>query len=345
MAVAGGKLRIFSSPDLIHWQFESIDETLVTECPDLFPMYIDGDPSQRTWVLSGGGRWYMLGDFDGRRFSPNSPRIPFTEAVDFYAGQTFDSAPAGRRVMLSWLHAWRYGNKLSPQGITHAMPTDPWSGGCLTVPYELSLRTTPFGPRLMMHPAAELASIRQPILELQDTPLSPGTNPLADIHEASLDIELDVAMQQATRIAIRVSAGGGAAAEDRRPPGSGGLEGVAPATPGAGVAAAETGSYYVLAYDAARGILQVDRRNSGMKHLPTFLELIETPLPPPANGAVSLRILLDQSCVEIFAADGSTVLPAIIFPDPQRPNLELFAEGGECRIKKLFVHRMPPVVA
>jgi fructan beta-fructosidase len=341
MAVAGGKLRIFSSPDLIHWQFESIDETLVTECPDLFPIPIDGDPARQTWVLSGGGRWYMLGNFDGRRFIPTSPRVPFTESVDFYAAQTFDSAPDGRRVMLSWLHAWKYGNKLSPQGITHNMPTDPWSGGCLTVPYELSLRSTPIGSRLMMQPVAELANIRQPILQLRDTPLVRGANPLAEIHEASLDIELDVAIQPNTRIAMRISAGG-AAAEDRRPPGSGGLEGVAPATPESGVAAAESGSYYVLAYDALREVLQVDRRNSGMKNLPTFLELIETPLPMPRDGNLSLRILLDQNCVEIFVADGSAILPAIIFPNPHRPTFGLFADGGDCRVQRLAVFRMLP---
>lgn len=312
MAVAGGKLRIFSSPDLVHWRFESIDESLTTECPDIFPMNIDGDTARQTWVLSGGGRWCIMGNFDGHRFIPQSPRMAFTQAADFYAGQTFNDAPDGRRIMLSWLHCWQYGNKLSPQGITHPMPTSPWAGGCLTVPYELSLRTTRQGVRLIQQPVAELTALRVPLLEINNTKLSPGENPLAGIKDASLDIELEIDLQHASRIGLKTPAGS--------PPN------------------------YLLAYDALRGILLFDRRNSGLENVPNFCKCLETPLPPRADGILALRILLDRNCIEIFDADGLTILPAVMFPDPSRPTLELFTEGGVCRIRHLAVYSMSSAI-
>ena len=58
MVVAGGTLRFYSSPNLRDWTFESINSDIHTECPDFFPLPLDGDPTQTRWVLSGGGNWY-----------------------------------------------------------------------------------------------------------------------------------------------------------------------------------------------------------------------------------------------------------------------------------------------
>ncbi|MEI7672514.1 MAG: glycoside hydrolase family 32 protein, partial [Deltaproteobacteria bacterium] len=93
MVVAGGKVRIFSSADLIRWRIESISEDIQTECPDLFELPVDGNPDRARWILSGGGKWYMIGDFDGRKFIPGTERLPMTYGPDCYATQTWSDAP------------------------------------------------------------------------------------------------------------------------------------------------------------------------------------------------------------------------------------------------------------
>ncbi|OZB80984.1 MAG: glycosyl hydrolase family 32, partial [Microbacterium sp. 13-71-7] len=58
----------------------------VWECPDLFPLSVDGDPSEVRWVLlislnpggiaGGSGTQYVIGSFDGVRFLPDEPMPP-----------------------------------------------------------------------------------------------------------------------------------------------------------------------------------------------------------------------------------------------------------------------------
>jgi sucrose-6-phosphate hydrolase SacC (GH32 family) len=77
------KVRFYASPDLKHWahlsDFGPAGATQgVWECPDLFPLPIDGETNQTRWVLivnvnpgapaGGSGCQYFVGRFDGQRF-------------------------------------------------------------------------------------------------------------------------------------------------------------------------------------------------------------------------------------------------------------------------------------
>ncbi|MFI9004501.1 GH32 C-terminal domain-containing protein [Streptomyces sp. NPDC053541] len=78
------KVRFYSSKDLKHWTHLSDFGPRnavggVWECPDLFPLPVDGDPGRVKWVLvvnlnpggiaGGSGAQYFVGDFDGTRFT------------------------------------------------------------------------------------------------------------------------------------------------------------------------------------------------------------------------------------------------------------------------------------
>ena len=124
MVVAGGPIRFYSSPDLIHWEPEAMQPEIVTECPDLFKLYIDGTDEYK-WVLSEGGRFYRIGDFvevdgvwtfvtdeDPNNYDEYNPlsngiaRYYTNYGADAYAAQTFSDAPDGRRILvqLSLIH-------------------------------------------------------------------------------------------------------------------------------------------------------------------------------------------------------------------------------------------------
>ncbi|WP_281262293.1 GH32 C-terminal domain-containing protein [Saccharothrix carnea] len=78
------KIRFYSSKDLKSWEplsdFGPAGATGgVWECPDLFPLPVDGDPGKTKWVLvvsinpggiaGGSAAQYFVGDFDGTRFT------------------------------------------------------------------------------------------------------------------------------------------------------------------------------------------------------------------------------------------------------------------------------------
>ncbi|MHC5543876.1 glycoside hydrolase family 32 protein, partial [Singulisphaera rosea] len=57
----GGKhtIQFLSSTDAIHWKDESAIDGFF-ECPDLFPLRVDGDPARTLWVLTAADSGYML---------------------------------------------------------------------------------------------------------------------------------------------------------------------------------------------------------------------------------------------------------------------------------------------
>ena len=139
-------IQFFSSPNLKDWTFQSRIDGFF-ECPDFFELAIDGDPSRKKWVLSDASGGYMLGTFDGRTFKPETPKLPGHFGKGFYAAQTFNDIPDsdGRRIQIGW------GQMDSPGMAFNQM---------MLFPTELSLKSTPDGPRLARKPIREIGKLR-----------------------------------------------------------------------------------------------------------------------------------------------------------------------------------------
>ena len=126
------------------------------ECPDLFPIAVEGTENIIKWVLlislnpggltGGSGTQYFIGNWDGREFLADdvSPRW-VDYGRDNYAGVTFNDAPNNRRVFIGWMNNWEY---------AHNLPTDPWRGA-MTLPRELSLISKTGKLLLAANPVAE----------------------------------------------------------------------------------------------------------------------------------------------------------------------------------------------
>ena len=133
-----------SSPDLKAWTRESQIDGFY-ECPDLFELPVKGsNPPRSLWVLSAADGQYRLGQFDGHRFTPETPKLTLWHG-DFYAAQTFSDTPDGRRIQIGW-----------SRGID--FPGMPFNQQ-MTVPCELTLRATAEGPRLCAEPVAEFTRL------------------------------------------------------------------------------------------------------------------------------------------------------------------------------------------
>jgi fructan beta-fructosidase len=183
-------IEILTSPNLKDWTPASEIEGFF-ECPDLFPLTIDGDPKEARWVLTAASSEYMIGRFDGKVFTPETPKLKGHMGKGFYAAQTFSDIPAadGRRIMIGWL-----------QTPSPGMPFNQ----SMSVPLELTLLTTPEGPRLSFMPVKELESLRDATKRIGPIELKPGDDPLAGITGDLLDIRLQFEPTEASDLELTV---------------------------------------------------------------------------------------------------------------------------------------------
>jgi sucrose-6-phosphate hydrolase SacC (GH32 family) len=136
---------IYNSNDLKHWEYQS--HTIgFWECPELFELAIDGNPAETLWVMYGASGTYMLGNFDGKTFTPVTSKLAF-EFGSIYAAQTFNNIPLedGRRIQIGW-------DRVEQPGM-------PFKGQ-MSVPTELTLRTTQSGVRLFACPVKEFDNLQ-----------------------------------------------------------------------------------------------------------------------------------------------------------------------------------------
>ena len=137
---------IYTSTNLRDWTYQSHVNGF-WECPDLFPLPVDGNPNDVRWVMLGASNTYMIGSFDGKTFTPESGKHRFSTGA-IYAAQTFNNTPDGRRIQIGWANIEHRG-----------MPFR----GQMLLPTELTLRTTKDGIRLVSKPIAEVSSLLKPL--------------------------------------------------------------------------------------------------------------------------------------------------------------------------------------
>jgi fructan beta-fructosidase len=203
MIVAGGRAQIYTSPDLIHWTFNSaltyLDGSPVySECPDLYCLPVDGNPNNRKWVYVGGGSFYIIGDLKKVKgmyqFVATSQRNDcYNGGSDVYATTSFYNDPKGRRVSMSWI-----------QDYSASSYEDKNWNGAMTVPYETTLRTVDGQIILCSYPVEELSTLYgETVWEGSD--LSVGSsNVLPEITEKIYRMELSLDLGDSTSLTIRI---------------------------------------------------------------------------------------------------------------------------------------------
>jgi len=173
-------IRFYTSKDLKQWTYQSRVEEYF-ECPEIFEIALDGEPANTRWIVYAANGAYSIGTFDGRVFTPESGPHPFNFGNCFYASQTYNGIPAedGRRIQVGWG--------------TVNIPDMPFNQ-MMTFPCELSLRSTPEGPRLFARPVREVALLHGVKHEWADKPIPEGSEALkgvaGDLFHVLAEIEL-----------------------------------------------------------------------------------------------------------------------------------------------------------
>jgi len=278
------KVRLFGSEDLRTWKalsdFGPAGATGgVWECPDLFPLSVDGDPTDVRWVLDvdinpgapqgGSGGQYFVGRFDGTTFvNENSPGTTLwaDAGKDFYATISFSDIPEadGRRIWIGWISNWQYANQ---------EPTEIWRGA-QSIPRVLGLRRGPEGIRLVQSPVAELETLRT-----GGTVTVPQSR--SEVLPPSADIQLDIPRGQWREAGLRFS---NSAGEE------------------------------VLVGVTSSPEAFVDRRRSRRESWHAEYPARHAGEVRWIDGRITMRVLFDRSVLEVFVNDGERVMTDRVYP-------------------------------
>ncbi len=165
--IDNGLLEFFTSTDLKSWT-KTCELNGFHECPELFELPVDNDPSNKKWVVYGANGDYMIGSFDGVVFTPETSKIRFHYGNCFYASQTFNNMPEsdGRRVQMTWGQV--------------EMPGMPFNQMIL-FPVTLTLHSTASGIRMFVNPVDEIESLYSRDWSWHNEVASAGSNILSSV--------------------------------------------------------------------------------------------------------------------------------------------------------------------
>jgi len=179
---------LFTSPDLKGWtRIGDISIPGCSECPDIFELPVDGNPSKTKWVFWGANGSYVIGTFDGTDFKQEGDAIRLYAGGTAYAAQSFSDIPKedGRRIQISWLRC-----------IMTDMPFNQQMG----FPVELTLHTTDDGIRMFAEPVREIEHLHKKAHSWKSLQVKPGENPLSSVTGDLFDIRADISVGKADEI-------------------------------------------------------------------------------------------------------------------------------------------------
>ena len=176
---SGGDIDFYESKNLLEWKYLSTAPQC-WETPDFFQLPLDGDRARMRWVLHECSAAYQIGDFNGREFVAATKKQKTFDGA-YLAPYTFDNAPDGRRIQVGATPGFNY--------FQHD-PSLPVNGG-ITLPNEVTLRTSPTGPRLYLNPVKEIETLISARQEFRKSTVADLSAKLTGIQSGLFDIEFE----------------------------------------------------------------------------------------------------------------------------------------------------------
>ena len=154
-------ISFYTSKNLIDWNFENHLPGFY-ECPDLVELSVNRRADDKRWVLIDGDGSYLIGQFDGKKFTPETQKIKGDFGKNYYATQTWSNIPEedGRTIQIAWM---RGGN----------FPEMPFNGQ-MNFPCELSLKNYKEGIRMVRTPIKEIQLLHKKGKHFEEKNLIPG---------------------------------------------------------------------------------------------------------------------------------------------------------------------------
>lgn len=161
------------------------------ECTDLFELPVDGDAKNTRWVVYAADAKYAVGRFDGKTFTPEHEGKRQVHYGPYYASQTFDNSPDGRKIQIGWVQVQAPG---------------PYNQH-FSFPHCLTLHTTEDGIRMFAKPVKEIETLRVKSNKADAQKLAAGQPVNLPVGSDLLDVLLTVEVGSAETIELTVPGG------------------------------------------------------------------------------------------------------------------------------------------
>jgi fructan beta-fructosidase len=199
MAIFEGGTTFYGSKDLIKWNRLS-NIGFGYECPDVFELPLDGDKDKMKWVLQDANGSYLVGQFDGTKFTPEQDRLVMDVGPDFYAAQSFfrPNLPTKELIQIAWHDHWNGG-----------IGEKPWERNA-TFPVEVGLVTYDGKMRITRTPIPAIETIYKGTKKWQDKTIkdaASGTNIFDGVQSKTFDLtaEFDLTGATAKEIEFKIA--------------------------------------------------------------------------------------------------------------------------------------------
>ncbi|WP_342249160.1 glycoside hydrolase family 32 protein [Sphingomonas sp. OTU376] len=296
---------IFTSPNLKDWTYASSfgpagGRGKNWECPDLFELPVQGGaPGEKRWVLTvnlgdnavggGSGGQYFVGDFDGKRFVPVAGWGDQPRWTDY--GADFYAAVSYNDLPGSDPRRIWIG-WANDWRYAEAIPTWP-SRGLMTVARTVALSKTADGYRILQAPVSELAALRG-APERAVLPLAEAATPLP-IPGGKAEFEAELDTGTAGQLTLALTDG--------------------------------QGWQTLIGVNPAVGEVFIDRTRSGPHFHDGFANRHIAPV-DLKRRKVKLRVLVDESILELFINDGEQTITDRFFRGGGPLSWSASARGG-----------------
>ncbi len=277
------KVRLWKSTNLLDWEQAFDIPNKAAECIDMYEAAVDGDPNNRRWVIANAGTGYEVGDFDGRSWKgygnqdTDGKPLRFDYGDSYYAAQVFNQAPGGRIVHIGWLRSKSAGYR---PFLDANMPFTQQ----MSIPAEITLRTTPDGIRMYRNPVKEIEKLYKATHRFDGLAVQALNEKLKGVQPELIDLTIAFKPKGDWLLNVR----------------------------GLKVAyVAESSEFVFENRKRVEGIRKAWKkpqpyRDNGIRRIPA----------PLVEGKVTLRVLVDRASLELFVNDGQAAASFVVVPDP-----------------------------
>ena len=291
--VATDHVEFYSSKNLKVWRYESQFGMTrgahggVWECPDLVRLIGTNDGLQHDILLvssnpggpaGGGGTQYFIGSFDGHEFRESNPSASprwLDYGPDYYAAVSWNR-DAESLDSPPTVIGW-----MSDWRYALKVPTSPWRSA-MSIPRKLTVVGSGDELALTTYPIDALHALQQEQITY-DLSGRPDLRTFGPVRGAAFDWQLQLKNQNQSKFEVVLS---NASGQQTR-----------------------------LSIDPIHSEATFDRSNSGIVNFDShFADLVKIPW-LTRSETTELRIIVDQSSIEIFIDGGRNVITGLVFPD------------------------------
>ena len=321
---AGNKIMFYSSLNLKDWKLESEfgeDKGAhggVWECPDLFPIKMDGSDDTK-WVLlvsinpggpnGGSATQYFIGDFDEKTFvldNEFSSQLKEQTAVwldygrDNYAGVTWSNIPEedGRKLFIGWMSNWDYARDV---------PTYTWRSS-MTIARELKLIKQSEKYILQSLPVRELHGYIKKSIIADSISTEKFNNILSttniDLAKVNIEFKLKDLKEESYNILFYN----------------------------------KEGDTLSLGLNNLKNELFINRKKSGeVNFSEKFAPNTSIAKTAKTLNELKVKILLDKTSIEVFYNDGDIVMTELFFPKQPLEMFSIISKDKAFKIENLNI--------